>query len=153
MPQFKSTYFLAQIFWLMICFGVLWSAMQFWVFPKLHALQKNRKKSLEQKIEEAKLFQHRAELLMKETHDYLEQSRQEAAVLIHEGLHTSQDSLQKVIHGLKEVHHAKIELFKNELIQKQDEVLARLSKEVPALVDLYVGIKKNSVQEESQPTL
>jgi F0F1-type ATP synthase membrane subunit b/b' len=153
MPQFNSTFFLAQIFWLMICFGVLWSAMQFWVFPKLEALQSNRKKSLEQKIEEAKLFQHRAELLMKETHDYLEQSRQEAAVLIHEGLHASQDSLETVIHGLKEVQHAKIELFKNELTQKQGEVLAKLSKEIPSLVYLCLGVEKDRFQEESQPTL
>jgi len=153
MPQFESTFFLAQIFWLLVCFGVLWSTMQFWIFPKLKALQHNRKKSLEKKIEEAKVFQHRAELLMKETHDYLEQSRQEAAVLIHESLHSSQNSLQEVIQGLKEAHHAKLELFKNELAQKQDNVLESLSKEIPSLVHLCLGLKNNDVQEEYQPTL
>lgn len=154
MPQFDSTFFLAQIFWLLICFGALWAAMQFWVLPQLSHLQKRRKHSLERLIEEAKIFQQQAEILMKENAEYLSKSRQEAATLIHDSLQASQNSLEEVIQELKEAHHTKIDVFKTELAQQQEKALDKLKKEIPSLVQLCLGIESTEIQQNQQrPTL
>jgi len=153
MPQFESTFFLAQIFWLVICFGILWAAMQFWVVPRLNILQKKRKHSLEAQIEEAKNYQQRAEVLMQENQEYLEKARQDATALIHEALHESQHSLQEALHELRHIHHTKVEALKSDLIQQQGEMISKLKKEIPFLVQLCLGVENPGKESEDRPVL
>ena len=158
MPQFESTFFLAQIFWLLLCFGTLWTAMHFWIVPRLTALQEKRRKFLEGKIEEAKVYQQRAEALIQENQEHLEKARQDAVALIHEALHASQNSIQEVFYELQNAHHDRMEALKSELCQKQDQVIEKLRKEIPDLVELCLGLGAgaeiaNNVPESQRPPL
>ena len=42
MPQFDVQFFASQIFWLCVCFGILWSAMHFWVVPSVRSIWAER---------------------------------------------------------------------------------------------------------------
>ena len=42
MPQFDTRYFFSQIFWAVLCFGLVWSVVHFWVMPRLHDIYAKR---------------------------------------------------------------------------------------------------------------
>ena len=53
MPQFDVQFFASQIFWVCICFGILWGAMHFWVVPKVQSICAERNGYVREVSEEA----------------------------------------------------------------------------------------------------
>ena len=54
MPQFDSHFFASQIFWVCVCFGLLWAAMHWWVVPRVRSIQKLRSSHSNTIMEEVK---------------------------------------------------------------------------------------------------
>ncbi|ETZ04741.1 ATP synthase subunit B family protein [Holospora undulata] len=54
MPQFDSQFFASQIFWVCVCFGVLWGAMHWWVVPRVRDIQKIRSSKVGTVMEEVR---------------------------------------------------------------------------------------------------
>lgn len=53
MPQFDVQFFASQIFWVCVCFGILWGAMHFWVVPSVQNIWAERSRYLREISEEA----------------------------------------------------------------------------------------------------
>lgn len=53
MPQFDVQFFASQIFWVCICFGILWGAMHFWVVPSVQHIWAERSGYVREISEEA----------------------------------------------------------------------------------------------------
>ena len=52
LPQFDSSFYSGEIFWLLFSFGILWGCFQFWIMPHFYSLEKQRKKSLDYILKE-----------------------------------------------------------------------------------------------------
>ncbi|ETZ07430.1 ATP synthase subunit b [Holospora obtusa F1] len=54
MPQFDSQFFSSQIFWVCVCFGVLWASMHWWIVPRVRSIQIIRSTQVSDIMEEAR---------------------------------------------------------------------------------------------------
>ena len=75
MPQFETTYWLSQIFWLLVSFGVLYFGVRLIVFPLFDDIFKARQEKVDFLLTQAEALTKKAETL--EEKRKIEQQRQE----------------------------------------------------------------------------
>ena len=75
MPQFETTYFLSQIFWLLISFGSLYFGIRWFIFPLYDKIFYARDLLIKKPLEEAEVLLKETEALQLE----IEQKKQDFA--------------------------------------------------------------------------
>ena len=118
MPQFDSSSFLSQIFWLSLCFMGLWACLHWMIVPKFLSIRDKRKKSLEDLIEQAKAIHTEAEALMKQNELRQEKTRQEARQIIQEASAQGEAMVRKAMEEFRELYDQRIQNFHHELEQQ-----------------------------------
>lgn len=63
MPQLDTSFYISQLFWLIISFGALYCFVNFWFVPKVNALIMARKSFVDHTIHEARMMQAEAKKL------------------------------------------------------------------------------------------
>lgn len=69
MPQFDSTFFPSQVFWLLVCFAVLYFAMSKIYLPRITSIIKERKKAIEHDSLLSQQLNHKIALISENTTD------------------------------------------------------------------------------------
>jgi F-type H+-transporting ATPase subunit b len=87
MPQFDSTTYASQIFWLVICFMVLCLAMKYFLMPRLTAVLEERNQRLQEKGAKIKSLTNELDNFQKENRAFLAQSHQKAHSMLKYALH------------------------------------------------------------------
>jgi F-type H+-transporting ATPase subunit b len=138
MPQFDFTTYPSQIFWFLICFSALYSAMHFIVLPRIRIIINQREKlvtsdnlsaaKLEKKINEIKM---KTENLRKDANEKYQNNLEEI-------LHQSAKKREKAIEEMKE----KIDLMtKKSRKDLHDFVQVSQVKSFAAIQNLIQNIK------------
>lgn len=78
MPQLDTTTFASQLFWLGICFLVLYFILSFSLVPKITGILENRNSVRQQKINQASIYREQAEGLLVDYERTLTQARKDA---------------------------------------------------------------------------
>jgi F-type H+-transporting ATPase subunit b len=78
MPQLDTSTFSSQIFWLGMCFVVLYGILAYFLMPKITAILENRETIREKNINIASTYREEAEGLLVEYESLLAQTRQGA---------------------------------------------------------------------------
>jgi F-type H+-transporting ATPase subunit b len=78
MPQLDTTTFSSQLFWLFLCFIVLYFLLAYISIPKIKGVLDNREAFREQKINQASTYREQAENLLLEYEKLLSQARKGA---------------------------------------------------------------------------
>lgn len=78
MPQLDVTTFSSQLFWLGMCFLVLYFILSYFLVPKISGVLENRENMREQNINQASSYREEAESLLVEYEKLLAQTRKEA---------------------------------------------------------------------------
>ncbi len=82
MPQLDVNTFPSQIFWLVLCFSILYIAISFWFVPKIESIQSVRARQIKRHIGKAKTCQEQTQLLLKEYEAILQNAKDEAVDII-----------------------------------------------------------------------
>ena len=118
MPQLNPEFWISQIFWLTLTFGILYVALSKLILPKISANLELRKSQIQENIEAAEKQRENSELKFKEYENIILKSKLEAKNIF-------KDSREKVIKDIN---------TKKETLDKQiDEEIKKAEQEIEAL--------------------
>ncbi len=118
MPQLNPEFWISQIFWLTLTFGILYIILSKLILPKISANLELRKSQIQENIEAAEKQRKESEIKLKEYDEIILKSRLKANDIF-------RDSREKVIKDIN---------IKKEALDKQiDEEIKKVEKEIHQL--------------------
>ena len=118
MPQLNPEFWISQIFWLTLTFGILYIILSKLILPKISANLELRKSQIQENIEAAEKQRKESEIKLKEYDEIILKSRLKANDIF-------RDSREKVIKDIN---------IKKEALDKQiDEEIKKVEKEINQL--------------------
>ena len=127
MPQLNPEFWISQIFWLTLTFGVLYLVLSKLILPKISANLELRKSQIQENIEAAEKQRESSESKIKEFDDIILKSKLEAQNIL-------KDARNKVI---KDINSKKESLDKqlDEEIRKAEQEIDLLKKSAPEKIN------------------
>ena len=118
MPQLNPEFWISQIFWLTLTFGILYIVLSKLILPKISANLELRKSQIQENIEAAEKQRESSEAKLKEYDDIISKSKSEASNIFKEARENA----------LKEIN------AKKESLDKQiDEEIKKVEQEISLL--------------------
>ena len=148
MPQLNPEFWISQIFWLTITFGILYVVLSKLLLPKISANLEMRKSKILENIEAAEKQREESEEKLKEYDEILNASKIEAKNYFNQArekilkdINLKKESLDKEIN--KEVNKAEVEI--KDLMKKAPEKVNKIAIETSAeLINQLIGAKMNN---------
>ncbi len=127
MPQLNPEFWISQIFWLTLTFGILYMVLSKLILPKISANLESRKFQIQDNIEAAEKQREDSESKLKEYEEIVFKSKLEAKKIF-------KDSREKVI---KDINNKKETLEKqiNEEIKKTEKEIEVVKKKAPEKIN------------------
>ena len=118
MPQLNPEFWISQIFWLTLTFGILYFVLSKLILPKISANLELRKSQIQENIEAAEKQRESSESKLKEYDDVIQKSKLEAKNIF-------KDAREKTVKDIN---------GKKEILDKQiDEEISNAEKEIETL--------------------
>ena len=127
MPQLNPEFWISQIFWLTITFGILYIVLSKLILPKISANLELRKSQIQENIEAAEKQRISSEFKLKEYDKIILKSKQEAKNIFRD----ARDKVLKDINSKKEVLDKQID----EEIKKVEQEIELLKKGAPEKIN------------------
>tara|TARA_B100001057_G_scaffold311831_1_gene311869 strand:- start:767 stop:1357 length:591 start_codon:yes stop_codon:yes gene_type:complete len=127
MPQLNPEFWVSQIFWLTITFGLLYIFLSKLILPKISANLEFRKSQISDNIEAADRQREESEMKLKEYEEIISKSRIEAK----NNLNQVREKILKDINIKNDVLEKQI----NDEIKKAEEEINQLRKEAPSKIN------------------
>ena len=148
MPQLNPEFWISQIFWLTITFGILYVVLSKLILPKISANLEIRKSQILENIEAAEKQREESELKIVEYKKKIENSRNEAKNYFKQArekivkdINLKKEVLDKELN--KEIQKAESEI--QELKDKAPEKISKIAVETSAdLLQQLIGAEVNS---------
>lgn len=124
-PQFDTSWYIGEVFWLMLTFGFTFLGVRYFIFPMLLDVFKERKQLIDDNLVIAEVVNQKAEKLMQDYKSHLLAVEEEKEEIINE---TYQDIQKFSVHV--EAEHE--EVFKSQIdeVEKQmQQVRTKFQKE------------------------
>ena len=123
MPQLNPEFWISQIFWLTLTFGILYLVLSKLILPKISANLELRKSQIQENIEAAEKQRESSESKLKEYDEIISKGKIEAKNIF-------KDSRDKAIKNINIKREALDEQI-NEEIRKVEEEIVKLKKSAP----------------------
>ena len=127
MPQLNPEFWVSQIFWLTLTFGILYVVLSKFILPKISANLELRKSQIQENIEAADKQRQDSESKIKEFEKIILKSKSEAKNIFKE----TREKALKDINSKKETLEKQI----NEEIKKAEEEINELKKTAPQRIN------------------
>ena len=127
MPQLNPEFWISQIFWLIITFGILFVVLSKLILPKISANLELRKSQILDNIEAADRQREESEIKLKEYEEIISKSRIEAK----NNFNQVREKILKDINTKNDVLEKQI----NEEIKKAEKEIIQLRKEAPTKIN------------------
>ena len=127
MPQLNPEFWISQIFWLTITFGILYVVLSKLILPKISANLELRKSQISDNIEAADKQREESESKLKEYDEIISQSKTEAKNIFGQ----AREKALKDINAKREVLNKQID----EEVKKVEEEINILRLEAPAKIN------------------
>tara|TARA_B100000902_G_scaffold320278_1_gene312799 strand:+ start:158 stop:748 length:591 start_codon:yes stop_codon:yes gene_type:complete len=127
MPQLNPEFWVSQVFWLTITFGVLYLVLSKLILPKISANLEFRKSQISDNIEAAEKQREESETKLKEFDEIVSKSKIEAKIILNE----TKEKVLKEIGAKREILDKKID----EEIKKTEEEINQLKKNAPSKIN------------------
>jgi len=127
MPQLNPEFWLSQIFWLTLTFGILYVFLSKIILPKISANLESRKSEIQENIEAAENQRHKSESKLLEYNKILSKSKLEAKNIF-------KDAREKAMQGI----NSKKEVLNNQIddeIKKAEQEIVLLKKTAPEKIN------------------
>ena len=123
MPQLNPEFWISQIFWLTLTFGILYIVLSKLILPKISANLELRKSQIQENIEAAEKQRENTEIKLKEYESILLKSKLEAKNILKE----AREKIIKDINSKKEILDKQID----DEIKKVEQEIVSLKKSAP----------------------
>ncbi|MDA7758493.1 F0F1 ATP synthase subunit B [Candidatus Pelagibacter sp.] len=123
MPQLNPEFWISQIFWLTLTFGILYLVLSKLILPKISANLETRKSQILENIEAAEKQREDSEMKLKEYEEIISKSKLEAKTIFNQ----AREKALKDINAKKEVLEGQID----EEISKVEEEIKTLRNGAP----------------------
>ena len=123
MPQLNPEFWISQIFWLTLTFGILYLVLSKLILPKISANLETRKSQILENIEAAEKQRKDSEMKLKEYEEIISKSKLEAKTIFNQ----AREKALKDINAKKEVLEGQID----EEISKAEEEIKTLRNGAP----------------------
>ena len=127
MPQLNPEFWVSQIFWLTITFGLLYIVLSKLILPKISANLELRKSQISDNIEAADRQREESEIKLKEYEEIISKSRIEAKI----NFNQDREKILKDINTKNDVLEKQI----SEEIKKAEEEINQLRKDAPTKIN------------------
>ena len=127
MPQLNPEFWISQIFWLTLTFGVLYIILSKFILPKISANLELRKSQIQENVEAAEKQRGSSEIKLKEYDDIILKSKLEAKNIFKD----AREKVSKDINAKREVLDKQID----EEVKKVEEEINMLRIEAPAKIN------------------
>ena len=127
MPQLNPEFWISQIFWLTLTFGILYVVLSKLILPKISANLELRKSQIQENIEAAEKQRKNSETKLKEYDDIILKSKLDAKNIFKE----AREKVLKDINSKKEALDKQID----EEIKKAEEEIEILKKSAPGKIN------------------
>lgn len=146
MPQLELSTYASQVFWLVICFGILCVFMGTFIAPRIGLSLHQRAKTLAEQAETAKKLLEDAESLHQKNSHRLNHARHEAAQQLHQAVHDLNHHRYETIREFDHNLQVQLSELSHKLDHQKQEVLATSQDLVSHLVEtLFHKITNTSV--------
>ena len=135
MPQFDTTTFAGQIFWLVLSFGLLCVLVSRVILPKFISIVDQREDRISQDIRAAKDLQKEIDYLQAKVAETKRQAIHEVTDLYDKEKRSLEDSFKKEFLEMKQHLHAEQERFVLDLAERQKILKETFAVEAPQIVD------------------
>ena len=129
MPQLNPEFWVSQIFWLTLTFGILYIVLSKLILPKISANLELRKSQIQENIEAAEKQRESSESKIKEYDEIILKSKLEAKNIFKD----AREKALKDINSKKEILDEQI----NEEIKKAEQEIEFLRKSAPEKINWY----------------
>jgi F-type H+-transporting ATPase subunit b len=148
MPQLNTEFWISQIFWLTITFGILYLVLSKFILPKISANLEIRKSQILDNIEAAEKQREDCELKIKEYDKIIHDSKNEAKNYFNQArekiikdINLKKENFDKELN--EEIKKAESEI--QDLMDKAPEKINRIAKETSdSLIQQLIGVEVNS---------
>lgn len=138
MPQFDTTFFGSQVFWLMLCFGALWGGMHALIVPAFRKIIKQRQDRLQVLTDQTRQAQDELETVLARTEDELQQAQTAAKALVAEAIAATQAYVQHYMDEKQMYYRQETQKAQDTHAQDMEKMLVDVQQQVPAIVKTYV---------------
>ena len=115
MPQLNPEFWISQIFWLTLTFGILYLVLSKLILPKISANLESRKSQILENIEAAEKQREDSEKKLKEYEEIISKSKLDAKTIFNQ----AREKVSKDINVKREVLDKQID---NEILKAEDEI-------------------------------
>ena len=148
MPQLNPEFWISQIFWLTLTFGILYVVLSKIILPKISANLELRKSQIQENIEAAEKQRNSSETKIKEYDDFVLKSKLEAKNILNDArekvlknINSKRDALDKQIDEEIKKAEKEISLLKKTAPEKINKIAIEASTE---LVKKLIGADVNN---------
>lgn len=141
-PQFDTSWYVGEVFWLLLTFGLLFLGIKYFIFPMIQDVFIERKQIIENDLSIAAVVNERAEKLMKEYKSHILSAEEMKAEIINETYQDIQKFSAHVDAEHDEVFRQQIDEMekkmhqtKADFIQKSDEIAIQLAEKLANKLD------------------
>ncbi|MDA9678143.1 F0F1 ATP synthase subunit B [Candidatus Pelagibacter sp.] len=127
MPQLNPEFWVSQIFWLVITFGILYVVLSKLILPKISTNLESRKSQISDNIEAADKQREESEIKLKEYHEVVTKSKIEAKNIFNQ----SREKALKDINAKRDV----LDKLIDEEIGKAEYEINQLRKRAPSQIN------------------
>jgi len=127
MPQLNPEFWVSQIFWLTITFGILYVVLSKLILPKISANLESRKSQISDNIEAASRQREESDKKLKEYDEIISKSKTEAKKILNQ----TREKTLKDINAKKQVLEKQID----EEVKKAEEEIKKLKSEAPSKIN------------------
>ena len=127
MPQLNPEFWVSQIFWLTLTFGILYLILSKLILPKISANLESRKSQISDNIEAADKQREDSEAKLKEYEEIIHKSKNEAKNIFNQ----AREKALKDISSKREILDKQID----EEIKKAEDEINQLRKDAPAKIN------------------
>ena len=127
MPQLNPEFWVSQIFWLTIIFGILYVVLSKIILPKISANLESRKTQISDNIEAADKQREESETKLKEYDEIISKSKNEAKNIFNQ----AREKALKDINAKREILEKQID----EEVKKAEEEINKLKIEAPKKIN------------------
>ena len=115
MPQLNPEFWISQIFWLTLTFGILYLVLSKLILPKISANLESRKSQISENIEAAEKQREDSETKLKEYEEIITKNRLDAKTIFHQ----AREKVLKDINAKREVLDKQID---EEIVKAEEEI-------------------------------
>lgn len=138
MPQLDVSTFSSQLFWLAICWGMVFLYLWKFLVPKMSSKLAERERKIKNILAEAKNFDAQTEIMLVKYDELLNRVKQQQQERLQQASSFIQNSKEDLESDLKQAINAEVQKLEDELSVSQHKILKQVPAELESVLAQFI---------------